>query len=103
MVIDVGEHDAVAGLVDDDPDIAIDPHRPEVRVLRRIDPVELEAWPVRIGLQVERRQFHLLLFVIGELGQGCGKAVGENGGHVRGSFRRRVNGEFLQGLQQPRF
>ncbi|WP_245498883.1 hypothetical protein [Rhizobium ruizarguesonis] len=81
MVVDIGEHDAVARLVDDNPEIAIDAHRPEVRVLGSVDPVELQAGPVRIGLQVERRQLDLLLFVIGELGERSSKAVSEDSGH----------------------
>ena len=32
-MIDIGDQQAVAGLVHDQPQIAVDPHRPEIRVL----------------------------------------------------------------------
>ncbi|WP_245490357.1 hypothetical protein [Mesorhizobium sp. M7A.F.Ca.US.011.01.1.1] len=78
---DIGEHQASASLVHDDADVAGNPHRPEIRILRFVDPVELKTRLIGIRLQVERRQFRLLLLVIGELGEGRRETVGENGGH----------------------
>jgi hypothetical protein len=66
MVPDIGEHQASACLVHDDADVAIDPDRPEVRVLRFVDPVELETRAVGFGLEVKGRQLHLLLLVAGQ-------------------------------------
>ncbi|MDO3434519.1 hypothetical protein QWJ46_17725 [Rhizobium sp. CBN3] len=81
-MVDIGEHHAVAGFVDDNPEITADTHGPEVRILGCVDPVELQTGPVRIGLQVKRRQLHLLLLVIGQLGERGRKAVGENRGQL---------------------
>lgn len=49
------------------------------RFCERVDAVEGEARRIRRRLQVERRQLRLLLLVIGEMGEGGGEAVGEEG------------------------
>ena len=81
VMADIGEQQAAAGLVHDDADVAADPDRPEIRVLGIVDPVVLKPRPVRLGLQVEDRELHLLLLVAGKLPErGC-EGVGEDGRH----------------------
>jgi len=82
VVGDVHQHQAIAGLVHDDAQVAIDPHRPEIRISRLVEAVELQPRLVRVHLQVERRQLRLLLLVVPELGEGSREAVGEDGGHA---------------------
>ncbi|MCY1227319.1 hypothetical protein D9M72_395840 [compost metagenome] len=60
--------------------------RPEVRVLGNIDPVKLQTGSVGIGLQVERRQLYLPLFVVGKPGERGGKAVGKDRRHLTRAY-----------------
>ena len=64
VVIYVAQEKALARLVDDKPQIAIDAHRPEVVVFGRTDGMKLHARPRRIHLQVERGRLDRLLFLI---------------------------------------
>ena len=50
VVVDVAEHEAALGPVDNDPDVAANPDGPEVAVSRAIKPVELQAWTGRVHL-----------------------------------------------------
>jgi len=68
--------------VDDDAYVSADPHRPEIRILGLVDAMKLQAGTIRLRHQRERRQLRLLLLVVGELGEGGGEAVGEDGGHM---------------------
>jgi len=85
-MVDIGEHQAAARLVDDDADVPADPHRPEVRIRGLVDAVDLQTGAVRLPHQRERRQLRLLLLVIGKLGEGGDEAVGEDGGHDLGAL-----------------
>ena len=63
VMIDIGDQHRLAGLVDDQPDVAVDPRRPEVRVLALVDPVQLETVAARVHLQVEHARLDRLLVV----------------------------------------
>ena len=65
VVAYIGEQQARNRLMHNDPDVATDANRPEIRVLGFVDAVELEPRPVRLSLQVENRELHLLLLVAG--------------------------------------
>ena len=77
-MIDVAEQEAGSGPVDDQPDVATDPHGPEVLVLRPVDLVQLQARVRRVHLQVERRCLHRLLLVTGQLRETVGEGVGDS-------------------------
>ena len=78
VMIDVAEQDAGSGPVDDQPDVATDPHGPEVLVLRPVDLVQLQARMRRVHLQVERRGLDRLLLVAGQLREAIGEGVGDS-------------------------
>jgi hypothetical protein len=44
VVADICQEEARLGLVDDDPDVATDPYRPEMWIARTLDAVEAQAW-----------------------------------------------------------
>ena len=77
MVADVAEQQARLGPVDDQPDVAADPHRPEVLVLRLVELVELQPGLRRVDLQVEGRRLDGLLLVAGQAGEAVGEGVGD--------------------------
>ena len=52
VVSDIADQKAVLGLVDDQANVTIDPHRPEIGVLRLVDAVELK--PRRGGVHLRR-------------------------------------------------
>jgi hypothetical protein len=74
--------------VNDQPDIAADPDRPEVFVLGLVELVELHAGIGRVHLQVKGRGLHGLLLVTGQSGEAVGKRVGDAEFHqnIRPSF-----------------
>ncbi|HRD76449.1 MAG TPA: hypothetical protein PK264_10995 [Hyphomicrobiaceae bacterium] len=86
VVIDVGEQKALRCLMDDDTDVAVDAHGPEVRVLRGIDPMKLKPWIGRIGLQIERRRFDRLLLVAREPAEGEREGIGDAKFHTCASL-----------------
>ena len=55
----------------------LDPHRPEVLVLRLVELVELHARVGRVHLQVEGRGLDGLLLVAGQPGEAVGEGVGD--------------------------
>ena len=63
VVADIGEEEARLGLVDDDADVAADPHRPEMRVAGAVDAVEVQPGCRRVHLQIERRGLGRLLLL----------------------------------------
>ena len=77
VMIDVAEQQAASRLVDDQPDVAADPHRPEVLVLRLVELVEAHAGIGRVELQVEGRRLDGLLLVAGQAGEAVGEGVGD--------------------------
>jgi hypothetical protein len=63
--------------VNNDPEIGVDAHRPEVRVLRAVELVERHAGRGRIDLQVERRSLGRLLFLRRKASEAVGEGVGD--------------------------
>ena len=78
VVIDVAEQQARLAPVNDQPDVAAHPHRPEILVLRLVELVEAHAGIGRIELQVERRRLDGLA-----LARQPGEAVGEGVGDAK--------------------
>lgn len=63
--------------MNDQPDIATDPYRPEVGILGAVELVKAHAGVGRVYLQIEGRGLdHLLLFA-GQLGEAVGEGVGD--------------------------
>ncbi len=77
MVIDVAQQQACGSPVHDQPDIAADPHRPEVRVFRFVEFVQLHAGLRRVQLQVEGGDFDRFLLLAGEPRQAIRERVGD--------------------------
>jgi hypothetical protein len=66
MMPDVTEQHARRGLVDNQPHICVDTHRPEIRVLCAVEPMEMQTGASRIELQVERRSLDRFLLRPGQ-------------------------------------
>ena len=77
VMVHVAEQEARRGPVDDQPDVAADPGGPEALVLRPLDLVQLQPWPGRVHLQVERGGLDRLLLVAGQLREAVGEGVGD--------------------------
>jgi len=92
VMVDVAEQQARARAMDDDADVLAHPDRGEVRVLRALELVELQAWMCRIHLQVERRCLHRLLLVDGQPGKTARESVGDAELHRRQSNSLLVTG-----------
>ena len=58
-------------------DVAVDAHRPEVRVLGPVEAVETHARRRGAELQIERGRLDRLLLGAGEPGEAVGKGVGD--------------------------
>ncbi|WP_292253598.1 hypothetical protein [Mesorhizobium sp.] len=69
MMVDMRQHDAIAGLMHDDAQITVDADGPEIGVARLVDAMELKARPVRVRHQLERCKLSLLALLIGELAE----------------------------------
>ena len=74
-MIDIGDEHRLAGLVDDQPHVAVDANRPEVRVLALVDPVELEPVARRVHLKVEHAPLHRLLVLTRQAVERRGEGV----------------------------
>ena len=85
VVVNVTKQKASIALVDDQPDVAVDPHRPEVLVLRLVELVEAHSGTGRIDLQVERGGLDGLLLVAGQPGEAVGECVRDAKFHLDGS------------------
>jgi hypothetical protein len=59
----------------DQPQIATYAHRPEVRVFRLLQAMELMPGILWMELQVKRSRLHLFLFFCGQPSQAAGKCV----------------------------
>ena len=68
--------------MNDDPEVGVDAGGPEMRVARVVDAVHLQTGMLRIGLQIERRQFCGLLVRHWKARQGVGESVGDKEVHV---------------------
>ncbi len=82
VMIDIGNEQAFGRLVHDQPDIAVDARRPEIRVLALVDPMQLKTVAAAIHLQVEDARLHRLLVHAGEPIERRGKGVGDQEVHV---------------------
>jgi hypothetical protein len=76
-MIDIAEDDALAGLVNDEPDVATRAHRPEILVTRLVDAMEGLALADRVHLQFERRHLCRLLRLVIESGERGLEGVGD--------------------------
>ena len=83
VMTDVAEQQARIALVNDQPDVAVNPHRPEVLVLRLVELVEAHSGIGGIELQVERRRLDGLLLVAGQSSEAVGEGVGDAEFHAR--------------------
>ena len=83
VVADIGDQQALARLVNDQADVAIDARRPEIGVLALVDAVQLKTVAGRVHLQIEDARFHSLLVEAGEPVEGGGEGVGDQEVHHR--------------------
>jgi hypothetical protein len=77
VMVDVAEQQAPLGPMHDQPDVPVDPHRPERGVLRPLQLVELEPRMGWVQLEVERRGLDRLLLLPRQAGQAVGEGVGD--------------------------
>ena len=96
MMPDIGQEKACRRLVDDQPEVAAGPHRPEIRVAGAIDPMELQSRPGRVHLQVERRCLGGLLLLRLQAGESCREGVGYKEFHYRLSVLRLMKQAVVQ-------
>ena len=78
MVIDVAEQEALRRAVHDKPQVEVDPHGPEVLVLRLVELVEAHAGGRGIHLQIERGRLDRLLLVAGQPCEAVGEGIGDS-------------------------
>ena len=83
VVADEAKQQAGVAPMNDHPDVATDPHRPEILVFRLIEFVEAHAWIGGIELQVERRCLDRLLLVAGEASEAIGEGIGDPEFHAQ--------------------
>ena len=77
VMIDVDEQKTRSRFVDDQADVGVDAHRPEIRVLGAIELMELHARRCRVELKVERRRLHSLLLLRRQARERIGECVGD--------------------------
>jgi hypothetical protein len=77
MMVDIGDQRGIARLVDDQADIAIDPGRPEIRILALVEPMQLEAVTGRVHLQVKYACLNRLLVLTGQAVECSGEGVSD--------------------------
>ena len=82
VVVDVAEQQTGVRFVYDQADVAADPHRPEVRIFRLVEFVQLHPRIGRVQLQVEGGGLDNFLFVTGKPGEAVGKGVGNPEFHL---------------------
>lgn len=88
MVIDVAEQQARLGAMDDQPDIGVHPHRPEIPVFRPFQPMKAQPRRGWVKLQVERGVLHRFLHRPRQPRQRVGEGVGDAEVHgMRSPFR----------------
>ena len=83
VVIDIDQQDAGGRAMDDDPDVSIHPHRPEIRVLCSVQLVEGQAVRGRVQLQVESGGLRSLLLLRRQAAKAVGEGVGDAELHRR--------------------
>lgn len=79
VVIDIGDKHAVARLMHDKADVAVDARRPKVGVLGIADPVHLEPVAGRVHLQIEDARLHRFLVKTGQAIEGGGNRIDHAG------------------------
>jgi hypothetical protein len=72
--------------MNDESQIAADAHRPEVRISRFAQPVELHARTGGIKLEIERGRLRELLLIAGESGETVGEGVGDSEVHGKSTL-----------------
>ena len=82
MVADIGDQQAVARLVNNQADVAIDPRRPEIGVLTVVDAVQLKTVAGRVHLKIEDARLHRLLVEAGEPVEGGGEGIRDEEVHL---------------------
>ncbi len=80
-MIDIAEKETRIALVNDQPNIAANSHRPKFLVLRPIELVQLHAGVDRIHLQVERCRLDGRLFLAGQPCEAVRLRVGDSEVH----------------------
>lgn len=86
VVIDVAQQQIISGLMDDDANIAGDPHRPEVRITGAVKAMKLHSRMSGIELQVKRRRLHALLFLASEFRKAVCERVCDSKLHYKLDF-----------------
>jgi hypothetical protein len=76
VMSDVTQQNAGVGPVDDEPNVLIDPHRPEIAVPCFVEPVELQSWIRWIHLEIKRSGFNGTLLVVCQPSEAVGKRIG---------------------------
>ncbi len=81
VVVDIGDENTVGRLVHDQPNVAVDARRPEMRVLALVDAMQLETVAGGVHLQVEDARLDGLLIEAGQPVEGGRERVGDEEGH----------------------
>ena len=68
---------AVGGLVNDQPDVSTDAHRPEVPVPRLVELVKLHPRVGGVELEIERRRLDRLLLIAGQPCEAVVEGIGD--------------------------
>ena len=75
VMIDVAQQQAGVGFVDDDAEVVVDPHRPEVRVPGSIQAMKVQPRLRRVELKVEGGHLRRLLLLGCQAAQAAGEGV----------------------------
>jgi hypothetical protein len=81
MMGDVGKEQARRRAVDDEPNVGVDAHRPEVRVPGAVELVKGKSWRGWVHLQIEGRRFGGLLFLRSKARQAVCETVSDEEVH----------------------
>ena len=84
VVADMDQKQAGRGPVDDQPDVPVHPHRPEVRVPGPVELVEAQPGRGGIGLEIEHGDLHRLLLLVGQAVQARVEGISGAEFHKRG-------------------
>src|SRR6516165_4923568 len=77
----IAEHEARRGAMDDQADVVVDPHRPEIRVARPVEPMQAQTGRRSVQLQIERRGLDRLLLGAIEPREAGGEGIGDTEVH----------------------
>ena len=83
VVADIGDQQALARLVNNQADVAIDARRPEIGVLAVVDAVQLKTVAGRVHLKIEDARLHGLLVRAGQPVEGSREGVRDQEVHGR--------------------